>query len=442
MDKKLYCGASKMKITPPLKLIPNLRGLMDKKLGGIVDDLYLRVIALSDGENTTLIISFDLDKAPNPKEYMDEISRHTQIPENNILYFGIHTHCAPITGTRPFERPNDMTKKPIEVQEATKEYEKFIMDVLMETVDDAIKKMEPAKMGYGTGTSYINVNRNQEYSFIDDNGKEQISCGLGYNKEAYVDPTLFVVKFENLNGKPIAFFINYAVHNVAMIWNNCIEDGKVAITSDIGGNVSRYMEEIYHDSTAVWSSGAAGDVNPIMMNELFYPDPVTGKVASTVLKEKETPQAILKVLASRHLADVLKVVKNINNMLEETEISTLVQWSKTPGRSLEGNENPEPYTVRLHLVRIGEVAFYGIGGELYSSLGKRVKEISPMKNTVIINHDASLMVNCGYIYDDDAFERNERYYGEFVGMGHSTMVPGYFRESLEEHTLQMFAQII
>ena len=442
MDKKLYCGSSRMKITPPLDLLPNLRGLMDKKLGGIVDDLYLRVIALSDGKNKTLIISFDLDKAPNPKEYLNEISEHTQIPEKNILYFGIHTHCAPITGNRPFEKPNDMTKKPPEVQEATKEYEKFILKILLKTVDEAIGKMEPARMGFGTGASYINVNRNQEYYFKDENEKEQISCGLGYNHEAYVDPTLFVVKFENLDGNPIAFFINYAVHNVAMIWNNCVEEGKVAITSDIGGNVSRYMEEIYKDSTAVWSSGAAGDINPIMMNELFFPDPVTGKVDSITLKEKEAPQVILKVLASRQLADVLNVVKNINNMLEETEISAIVQWSKTPGRSLEGNENPEPYTVRLHLVKVGEVAFYGIGGELYSSLGKRVKEISPMKNTVIINHDASLMVNCGYIYDDDAFLKNEKYYGEFVGMGHTTMVPGYFRESFEEHTLQMFAQII
>ena len=442
MEKILYCGASCMKITPPMELIPNLRGLMDKSFGGILDDLYVRVIAFSDGDNKSLIISFDLDKAPNPKESFAVISERTGIPEANILFFGIHTHCAPITGYRPFEKPNDITKKPVEVQKATKKYEAFIMDVLLKSVDEAIGKMQPAKMGYGYGNSYINVNRNEDYYYTDSNENECISCGIGNNPEAPVDHTLFVMKIEDMDGKPIAFFVNYAVHNVAMIWNRCGEDGKVIISSDIGGNVSRYMEERFKDCVAIWSSGAAGDINPIMMNEMFYPDPMTGRSVSNILSGGDAPIAILNVLSARHLADVMKVVKKINNTRAETSISCVIEWSKTPGRNVDGQDDNEPYTVRLHLVRIGDVALYGIGGELFSSLGKRVKEISPMKNTIIINHDASLLVNCGYIYDDAAFEHNTRTLGEFVGMSHTRMLSGYFSESLEKYTLEMFRKIM
>jgi hypothetical protein len=65
-----------------------------------------------------------------------------------------------------------------------------------------------------------------------------------------------------------------------------------------------------------------------------------------------------------------------------------------------------------------------------------------MKNTVIINHDASLLVNSSYIYDDAAFEQNARTLGEIVGMGHTRMLPGYFSESLEKYTLEMFQKIM
>ncbi len=67
---------------------------------------------------------------------------------------------------------------------------------------------------------------------------------------------------------------------------------------------------------------------------------------------------------------------------------------------IEVGEGVDPYEIRLHLVRIGDVALYGFSGELYSSLGMRLKEISPLKNTVFINHDASLMARSHYIFDD------------------------------------------
>lgn len=58
---------------------------------------------LSDGESRFLIISFDFDKGPSPKEWMDKIVERANIPLGNILYIGTHTHSAPITTFRPKE---------------------------------------------------------------------------------------------------------------------------------------------------------------------------------------------------------------------------------------------------------------------------------------------------------------------------------------------------
>lgn len=39
--------------------------------------------------------------------------------KQNILFIGIHTHSAPVTGYRPHEDPNFIARKPQIVQEPT-----------------------------------------------------------------------------------------------------------------------------------------------------------------------------------------------------------------------------------------------------------------------------------------------------------------------------------
>jgi hypothetical protein len=148
------------------------------------------------------------------------------------------------------------------------------------------------------------------------------------------------------------------------------------------------------------------------------------------------------MLSTRHFADVMKVVRKIDRTSAETLVACTAAWSKTPGRSSEGQVDAEAFVVRLHLVRIGDVALYGIGGELFSSFGRRIRDISPMKNTVVINHDANLVANSGYIYDDEAFEHREKTLGGIVGMYRTRMLPGYFLKSLEKYTLEMFEKVM
>ncbi|MDQ1281355.1 MAG: hypothetical protein QG670_2620 [Thermoproteota archaeon] len=65
-----------------------------------------------------------------------------------------------------------------------------------------------------------------------------------------------------------------------------------------------------------------------------------------------------------------------------------------------------------------------------------------MKNTIMINHDTSLLMNCAYIYDDEALEHNEQTLGGIPGMKDNRMLPGYFLEPLEKHTLDMLDEVM
>lgn len=437
MSGKLFCGAAKACITPPPALLPRLYGLMGRKFCTVLDDISLRVIALSDGENKALIVGFDLDKAPRPEENLKALSEATGIPEENILYFGIHTHTAPLCGPRPaFEAPKDE-----DTAAATLEYESLVQTQLLKAAKKALSSLQPARLGTGRADSYLNVNRNQHYIVKGSDRKDYDLMGLGADPTGDVDRSVFVMKLESLEGETIALFINYAMHNVVMICNEPNGDGLVGISADVGGNVSRSLEEQF-GGVAVWSSGPAGDVNPIMMNQYYYPDPVTGAQCEEKIHDAQAAVGMLKIMAGRHVEDVKGILRTLRCEETDARLGGTVAWSET---ETEG-DNP-PCKIRLQALRLGDLGFVGIGGELYTSFGRAIRACSPMKDTVVINHNVSLLHDSGYILDDKATARAhvkapgvER--GAFVpGGNRAANLPGVVKASLEKHTGEMFGKL-
>lgn len=233
------------------------------------------------------------------------------------------------------------------------------------------------------------------------------------------------MRFQEPDGKPIAFFMNYACHNTVMILNACGKDGKAGIFADMGGNVSKEMERFYEGSVAMWSSGAAGDLNPVMSNQVYREDFRTGKPVEIYEKNGAIPLSMLHTLVAHLFADVKHTVRKIRDYSGECEFSSDIRWAKTPGL----DENGE-YKVLVHKLRIGDVILMGFGGELYSALGKELQEGIGREHMILINHDASLLYNSGYIYSDEVFELEEKYESNIVGMNHTWMKSGCITEAL------------
>ena len=79
----------------------------------------------------------------------------------------------------------------------------------------------------------------------------------------------------------------------------------------------------------------------------------------------------------------------------------------------------------------------GFGGELYSVLGKEIQENVGVEHLILINHDASLLYNSGYIYSDEVFELAEKYESNIVGMNHTWMKAGYISDELVKNIKEM-----
>lgn len=420
----LYCGAAKRKITPSEDMLEDLRGLKDQRIGGILDDLYVRVIALQSGWEILLLITFDLDKVPDPGELLALLTGQFPVKEENILLAAVHTHSAPVTGKRPFEQRNDMTLKPEKVQQTTHLYEAYIRKCLVQAVGEAIENMAPARMGSAIGESYINVNRIQRYEYTDEEGIERVKYALGTDPAADVDRSVNVIAFENLKGEKVAFLINYAVHCCVMHGNKCC-NGKLGISSDIGGNVSMLMEKRYPNAVALWCSGAAGDINPIMQNEVYYPDPQNGRFTVSALSGGS--RDILHLLVNRHLDDIVRTLRHIENTEDKVCLSGCAAYSVSEGKSGD-------YRVRLHLMKIGQTYLLGIGGELYSSYLRHLRMLFNQEKIIVINHDASLITNAGYIMDDETLLLKE---ADLPGIHDTNMLPGTFTAAFLKKVREM-----
>lgn len=448
MKNQLYCGAAKVNITPSEQLLPYMFGLMRQQYGRVHDELYLRVLALGCGDEKALIVIYDLDKATNPVEWTKLLEEETGVNTDNILYLAIHTHTAPITGYRPFEGPNFIKNKPLDVQEKVGEYEEFLKAQLVAAAKEALSSMVPAKMGYATGECHIAINRCQQYNVKGENGDILPSMNIGFDPQGITDSTLLVVRFENAQtGEPIAFFTNYAVHCVAAFLNTC-DDGKAFLSSDIGGTVSKLVEKVYPGSVALWSSAPAGDINPVQMVQNFYPDPETGAPIQRCIKGEDAADTILTVMATRQFDAIQETMRHVVCDISEAELKGSIAWAKTKKAS-NGFSGEEPvfdqdYEIRTHLLQIGSLALIGVDGELYTSLGQAMKTASPVKDTFILNHECSLLLNNpGYIMDDAMMGRlkacagrgSER--GGVPGGGVYTR-PGTVKAALEQAAKELF----
>ena len=129
-----------------------------------------------------------------------------------------------------------------------------------EQIFNAIKtakdKLQPARIGYGTGVSYINVQRN-----IIDRKTNKWWEGASYDGPS--DKTVAVIKFESLKGEPIAVYFNYACHAV-------VTGNTDMLSGDFPGEAERYIEDSFDDKiVALFSAGAQGDQNPIYFQQTF-----------------------------------------------------------------------------------------------------------------------------------------------------------------------------
>jgi hypothetical protein len=392
----LQVGAAKVDITPAPDAALPMAGYAGRAQGfqRIHDHIYARAIVISDGTNQAALLAWELVAMPTHvwEELSQRVGKELGIPPANVIFAAVHDHGAPsLSGN--FREPSSP---------GTIAYTAKVENDAFEAVRQAKANLQSAQFGFGTGMAYVNINRRELYP-------KEGWWWLGYNPDGPSDKTVAVLKFTDLTGKPIAFLINYPVHAVVMGQDN------LALTGDLAGATSRYIEQFYQGKistrgdtgwelgvhpehpvdgegpVAIWTSGAAGDQNPITadMGEDFTMVDGLGRILGE---------------------ESVRVANTITVLSSQVRIETSQRVISCPGRRLEpGNrpradykfEDSDPVNIRLSLVRLNDVALTGVSGEPFTHIYQHLKRESPLNDIVMLTHANG---SSGYIPSDDSFE--------------------------------------
>jgi hypothetical protein len=386
----LRAGAAKVDITPA-KLPPRSQG--------VLDHLNARAIVLDNGRDKAALVTVDAGAVPTAlwERLSARAQRELGIPPENFMLTATHTHSA------PFAR------------------EANYADRIFDAVRLAASHLQSAKMAFGTGVSWINVNRN----IIDPKTRRWWE---GPNYEGPSDKTVAVVRFETPAGAPIAVYYNYAVHPV-------ITGNLDMISADIPGAASNYLEEsMGGNAVAVWSSGASGDQNPIFFNQTYelrdirvkdyaargqdisnaMPpggeglDRSNPRVQLLLEQQKKVNNALGLMLAE----EVLHVMRDgLQRPLTAVSIDGAMKTVACPGRKRlnEGRagfagsyKDADPVPLTLSMLRIGDVTIGGVNAEVFNPIAQRFKRESPDKDTMMVTLTDG-MAPSGYIPNDAAY---------------------------------------
>lgn len=387
----LRVGAAKVDVTPAENALP-------KNYEGILDRLYSRAIVLENGITTAALITVDAGGVPDQiwQGVTRQVEKDLGIPTTNVLLTATHTHSVP--------------------GQAAADY----IQKIVESVRIAKQRLAPARVGYGTGVSYINVNRN----IIDPKTKRWWE---GPNYDGPSDKTVAVIKFESLSGEPIAVYYNYAMHAVTV--------GQLdKVSADAPGAASRYIEDSLDDKAiALWSSGAAGDQNPIYYQQTYdlreirikeyaargidisnaMPPGGEGlnksdpKVMKLMNQQKQMVASMGQFLGE----EVLHVMRGIERTESSVQIYGGQKTISCPGRERTNAgragfpgtyKDSTPVEIRLGLLKVGDIAIGGVNAEVFNLIAQRLKRESPYTATMMATLTNG-SARSGYIPNDTAY---------------------------------------
>lgn len=360
-------GAARTEITPVADAGLKMSGYESRTEGStkIHDPLNVRALVVDDGTGPAAIVSVEVIAYGEAawKRITGRLEKELGIAPERVLLAPVHTHGAPATGA--YES----------VDENLKAWNARVEDAIVATVKQAQASLRPARFGFGTGRANVNINR-----------RARMADGtwfLGFNPDGPSDKTVAVLRFDDASGKPIAIFSNYAVHGVVLGPENR------EVTSDLPGATARYVEEQFGGGVvAPWTSGAAGDQNPI-----YGPGKDFDQVA---------------VLGQILGEEVVRVAKSIETkpgarLRAAQKVITCPGQKMAPGAT---HKQPafvgaDPVAIRLSLLRIGPVILAGVSGEVLTGIQTHLKKALGPREVMVTHANGS----SGYLPDDAAYDQ-------------------------------------
>lgn len=408
----LLSGFARVDITPPLGTpLVGYYNVIDRLAETILDNLEVNALAVSDGKNTVVMLSADLlfMHRATTAEFRQKISEECGIPVDNVLICCTHTHNGPMVDRAAPDSSEPRLKGNL--------YIDHLGYQMVKAAKHAIADLKPSKLGYGVA-NVKNISFIRRY--LMKNGSVRTNPD-GYAADVVrpvsdIDDQVITLRFLREGGKDIALG-NFGVHA-------CCMAGGTRVSADFPRFVRETIEAVM-DVHCVFFTGAQGDVNHIdFKRERLLTDPYVkehdyvdeGYNYTVRINAKHIGRAIaggmLEVYGDMDWVDVDTVgavgaecvvptqlpdpaelpwaehVVALHNAGRDNEIEhdpTRIKVGHVVARAcrmMNLRNGPETASIPVCAVRVGPIAFVGIGGEPFTGIGLALKEQSPFTLTL------------------------------------------------------------
>jgi len=325
---------------------------------GIHDPLAARVAAFESGGHRLVLVSLDNCGFYNDtlEPFRGRILEADRLAPSELLLCATHTHSGP-----------SLVLDTAKGHSNNVEYTQTVLDKLTGLVGKALGQMALVQIGAGSGASPVGANR-REVAYNKDGSKKIV---LGRNPSFLTDREVQVVKLTRTDRQELSgVLFAYATHSTSLGAKN------YAISGDVHGLAEQFLEKYLGGNVvATGFAGASGNIDP-WFRVLPAFNTTNGWVPEPVL---------LGTLLGEEVATALT---KIQKPLPDTPVNSAMKTLQLPGKPRTEQTEPDgslqPFNVSVG--RVGEVAFVGLGGEVFNEIGRAIKDGSPFPVTFVITH--------------------------------------------------------
>ena len=401
-------GAAAVPISPEPG-VP-LAGYYDPRAAqGVDDDLFAKAIVVEQEGAKAALVVCDLISMPHAvaADARALVEKSTGIPPERVMISATHTHTGPVL-------PTGSSRDPAlaEAADSARRYVETLPQKIARSISIANAGLRPAKASVGVGREeHLSFNRR----FFMTDGTVGWNPGKKNPKivkpAGPIDPDVPVVYFETVEGKPIATYVNFAMH--------LDTTGGLRVSADYPFTLSSILAKLKGpDMVTVFSIGCAGDINHVDVSSAERQQGrgeaarigtlLAGEVIKTYAKLRPVETA-----APRARRDVLSLpLAPIKPEDLEPARKTAVRFGKDAPPFLERVKaykvldvyarQGKPLEAEVQVIALGpDLAFVALPGEIFVELGLYVKQHSPYRHTIIPELANG---SIGYIPTKRAFE--------------------------------------
>jgi neutral ceramidase len=371
----LRVGFSQLDITPPTGAI--ITGPAGPPSLGMDDPLRASAMVVQSGGKKLAIVGVDLVKVSHDMadQAIAMVTQQTDITRDAVLICPSHNHSSPLIPAHGDDGS------------ANKAYIDTLPKAIADSIVQANKALKPARMSVGRSLVYEgHINRrvitktdglalNKWLKKLDD--LKQVPQVLG--SESVIDPELWLVRFDSLDGKMLGSLVNFTCHP-------SLHDriGLRTWSADFPGIIAEHIAQAFGpQAVCVFTQGASGNIQPPVT---WTPDwkeraAVFGKAAVTAATEAIPVTGCVAVDYARRDVDVPRC----DAEAQRVEAITRLGWRPEMFEGAKRTVAAMPHTLNVPVsaVRIGPFALATNAGELFVEWGIQIKKRSPFPHTVL-----------------------------------------------------------